>query len=98
MKVTLDLTPGDLRCLIVAAARYSFRRRTYMPSTIAGIVGRNIDVLDSGTCYVLARDVRGEIAMDERVRDMGKDSYGFEVAECWASMLPMLDKRAKEES
>ena len=98
MKVVLDLEPGDLRCLIVAAARYSYRRRTHMPFTIAGIVERNMDALDSGTCYVIARDIREEMDFDGRARETGNDRRGFEVAECWASMLPMLDERAKEES
>lgn len=98
MKVTLDLEPGELRCLIVAAARYSYRRKTHMPSTIAGIIACNIDALDYGTCRVLASDIRREIDLDKRVRETGNDCGGFEVAECWASMLPMLDERAEEES
>ena len=97
MKVTLELTPGDLRCLFVAAARYSFRRKTYMPSTIAGIVERNMDALDPVTCYVLARDVREEMDMDERLKGMGKASFDGGVSPCWPALLPALDEKAGDE-
>ena len=91
MKVTLELESVDLRCLVVAAARYSFRRMTYMPGIVAGIVERNMEAIDVGTRGILARDIREEMELDELCADV-KHWHG--VAECWKSLLPLLEEES----
>ena len=58
--------------MVVAAARYSFRRLTYMPSTIAGIVAKNIDLYDENGGFVGKANVGVRIMLAdgfyERVR------------------------------
>lgn len=98
MRIELEIDQGDLRCFVIAAARYSYRRMTYMPHVIAGIVERNLGVLDDGTREILARDIRQEIEMDERLNDMGEKSFVGGVSEWWKRMLPILeDKDGKNE-
>ena len=91
MRIELEIDQGDLRCLVVAASRYSFRRRTYMPHVIAGIVERNLDAIDEGTREILARDIRHELEIDNRLRETGGKTIVCGVSEWWERLLPVLD-------
>lgn len=56
-KIIYDAEDSDFGSLVICAIRYCMGRRTYMPSTIIGVVTPIIAKLDTNTLRCIDRDL-----------------------------------------
>ncbi len=75
----------DFGCVINSAIRYALGRMTYMPSTVAGFIIKNINVFDTRTMVVAIRDI------DDALRD-----ENLVYRETWVNLRNKLEDRLME--
>lgn len=62
--------------IIIGAFRYAMGRKTFMPSMVCKWLRANWADFNERTRMVIARDLKSEIEMDDRVRKMAEENKG----------------------
>lgn len=57
---------ADMWTLLMCSVRYAMGRRSYMPSTVADLVRKHVDVLDDHNLLQIQKEVFEELARAER--------------------------------
>lgn len=82
----------DYGTIVLCAVRYCFGRQTYMPSLVIQYVKEHWGDLDQGVKDIIQRDVKEELAHEEKTSGWLGDKYDVQI---WRDFLWWMNERMR---